>query len=120
MSDAVSTPEAIDSIMARMLSRSKLENASQQGEKPLFETPTIIARLRKKFGLGDQPAKRMALYQQLQNLEAVHGSIVLDVISEAVAESLGADKPDRYFCRAVKMKLQARGLGRGSSTSTDW
>jgi hypothetical protein len=72
------------------------------GSQPVF---SVVARLKRKFGLGDQPAKRLKLYQRLERLAALHGEVVLAVISEAVCSSAGKDKPGRYFCRAVCGRL---------------
>lgn len=76
----------------------------------------VVERLKRKFGLGDQPAKRLKLYQRLAKLAAVHGDVVLSAISEAVCQSVGKDKPGRYFCRAVCGRLADLGLSENGGT----
>lgn len=86
------------------------------GSPAAEEARTITARLRKKFGLGEQPEKRMRLYLRLEALEKVHGERIVQVISEAVAESITARFPDRYFCKAVAAKLKDAGLDKGTGS----
>ena len=80
--------------------------------------PTVAARLEKKFGLGDDPARRRRLYQQLEKLVERYNDEARALISEAVMESATARAPARYFCRAIKLKLRDAGLTGGSSA--DW
>jgi len=82
--------------------------------------PTVTARLRAKFGLGDQPAKRLALYAAIEALADIHGRDIMDLVSEAVAEAMTARRPDRYFCSAVKSKLKERGYTAATRGSADW
>lgn len=76
----------------------------------------VVDRLKRKFGLGDQPVKRLKLYQRLERLAALHGDVVLAAISEAVCQSVGKDKPGRYFCRAVCGRLVDLGLSENGGT----
>lgn len=74
---------------------------------------SVAARLQRKFGLGDQPKKRMMLFRRLESLVEKHGDLVVDLISEAVACSVGKDHPGRYFARAIVLKLNEKGLHTG-------
>jgi hypothetical protein len=66
----------------------------------------VIDRLRRKYGLGANPAKRMAFYQRVQEIVDKHGDPAYEAVSEAVAQSVGKLHPDRYFCKAVANKLK--------------
>lgn len=79
----------------------------------------VAERLVRKFGYGQAPAKRRELYRRLEALAALKGDEVLEVISEAVAEAVGARMPDRYFCRAVVVKLREHGYGLGAKPGGD-
>lgn len=70
----------------------------------------VVERLQRKFGLGDHPKKRLVLYRRLEELAAVHGDRVLALISEAVCQAVGKDKPGRYFCRSICAKLAEAGV----------
>lgn len=78
----------------------------------------VVERLKRRFGLGADPKKRLALYRRLERLHEVHGDLVLELISEAVAQAVAARAPGNYFCRAILAKLrEARlfaGVERGS------
>jgi hypothetical protein len=66
----------------------------------------IIDRLRRKYGLGANPSKRMAFYKRLQEIVDKHGDPAYQAISEAVAQAVGKLHPDRYFSKAVVNKLK--------------
>lgn len=85
-------------------------------------TMTVQQRLRRKFGLGQDPGRRQKLYDRVAALAAKHGDRVFTIISECVAESVGTRYPDRYFCKAVKLRLQEAGLSlvEGADTSAEW
>ncbi len=68
--------------------------------------PTIAERLEKRFGLGDIPARRRALYLRLQSLVMFHGEKVEVLIREAASMAAGKNNPGRYFAKAVVMKLR--------------
>lgn len=83
--------------------------------------PCVVERLQRKFGLGDQPKKRLVLYRRLERLAALHGELVLALISEAVCCAVGKDKPGRYFCRAICAKLAEAGITeKGSVGDAAW
>lgn len=106
--------------MARIRARSGVTKGAEIAEKQAEIVPTVEQRLRRKFGLGDQPAKRIALYKQLQAIVDRHGRDAEDVIGEAVAESVGTNHPDRYFCKSIKLKMRERGFSGAASTSAEW
>ena len=81
---------------------------------------SIVARLRKKFGLGDAPRKRMALYLRIEQLAGIFGDPVFDAVSECVAQSVGKEQPGRYFAKSIALKLTERGftLGKGNDDAS--
>ena len=85
------------------------------------ETPArgISFRLEMKFGLGQAPQKRRELYRRLESLHSKEGERVHQVISEAVAQAVGARDPGRYFCKCVVAKLREAGFGLGAATGGD-
>lgn len=88
--------------------------------EPIGIRSSITERLTKKFGLGESPLKRKALYQLLEKLHQEHGDEVIRIISEAVAQAVGAREPARYFCRAVKAKIAAAGLSIHAADDVMW
>lgn len=82
-----------DEVTARLLARAAARATDEH---------RIQARLAKRFGLGDKPASRQKLYKWLADLADQHGEPVLRAISIAVAQSVSAERPDRYFCATVK------------------
>jgi hypothetical protein len=119
--DLLDIPAQLQRIMALQKAKADAElrsAAAAAAAEPGRRMPTVQDRLVRKFGLGDVPSKRRKLYDRLAALVEQHDSLVLDIISEAVAESCGTRHPDRYFCRAVRAKLQHIGLDRAGSP--DW
>jgi len=80
---------------------------------------SVIGRLRRRFGLGDDPKRRMLLYQRLQVLVDRHGEPVLQLISEAAAGAVGknnkAGGEGRWFSKAICAKLAEAGITVGST-----
>jgi len=110
----------IDDIMRRVTVGPKMTTGAAAAEAAATPGRLVEQRLRRKFGLGDCPAKRIALYRQLEKIVEEHGEPAEVCISEAVAESINAHRPDRYFCAAVKRKLQDRGFTRSSTSEAQW
>lgn len=81
--------------------------------------PGIAARLWRKFGGGENPQKRRELYARLEMLAIGREDLVHQVITEAVAQAVGARDPGRYFTRAVTRKLIEAGLGLGPRPGGD-
>lgn len=86
---------------------------------PIKTGPRVAERLVRKFGYGQSPVKRKELYRRLEKLAEAKGEAVIDLISEAVAESVGARMPDRYFCRAIVLKLREHGFTLNGSSGGD-
>lgn len=88
-------PDAVgfEEVKARLLERAAARAT---------DTYRIQQRLERKFGLGDKPVSRRKLYKWLADLADEHGEPVLVAISTAVAQSIAARSPDRYFCSVVK------------------
>jgi hypothetical protein len=59
-----------------------------------------------QLGLGTNPAKRLALYRQLERLVEKHGDRAYQVIAESIAQAVDMDVPDRYFCKTVVAKFK--------------
>lgn len=72
---------------------------------PTINDVGLFERLRRKVGLGDDPKKRRAFFDRLVKLHQCAPELVESVIAEAWAQSVGARKRDRYFCKAVALKL---------------
>lgn len=108
--------------LSKSIGQSSGQFPQEPGSAPLNSDAaagfTIVQRLERKFGLGDQPGTRRRLYQRLQNLVDQHGEAAFRVIAETVAESGHARKPDRWFVRSVKLRLQEAGMW--LSSEVDW
>lgn len=97
----------------------RLQSRGSNGQ-PSAAAPSITERLKKKFGLGQFAIKRLKLYARLEQLAVKHPELVLQLISEAVASSVGARHPDRYFCVSIKQKLIEAGLGADGPGDSTW
>lgn len=83
-----------------------LRNAVEEVQaKPAVNDVSLVERLERRVGLGDQPAKRRALYVRLQKLRALQPELVEQLVAEAWAQSVSARRRDLYFCRAIAMKV---------------
>jgi len=83
------------------------ERVAKNGAPPAEK---VSVRLERKFKLGANPKQRRSLYQRLDLVVAHHGQEAIDVIGEVVADAVGKDKPDRWFCKAVLGRLRDRKL----------
>jgi hypothetical protein len=81
-----------------------------------FQGVSVSDRLKRKFGLGQKPDRRQALYFRLEALAHTHGDKVLVLISTAVAQAAGANDPGRYFSAAVVRMLREAGLAGGEAS----
>ena len=79
----------------------------------------IVERLIRKFGDGDKPALRRALFARLSAEAELRGEDVLRIISECVLASESATYKDRYFCAAVTRRMREAGYLKGGG-STQW
>jgi hypothetical protein len=70
---------------------------------------SLVQRLRSKYGLGNNPAKRMALYRKIERLVEQHGDRAYQVVAEANAQAHGLQYADRYFCKTVVCKFKELG-----------
>lgn len=120
MNYSSSTNGHTDEALERLLERSRSVEAGTAGSRPDLFPGTIVQRLKKKFGLGEQPDKRLALYEHLEKLHRRHPEEVERIISEAVVGATSANKPARYFCVAVKKKIVAAGLTLGDPSEATW
>ena len=73
----------------------------------------VVERLIRKFGDGDKPQLRRALFQRLSAEAELRGEDVLRIISECVLASESATYKDRYFCAAVTRRLREAGFLKG-------
>lgn len=69
----------------------------------------LVGRLRREFGLGDNPKARMRLYLLLAR-HAERSDVALKVIRETALEAKGKDKPGRWFARSVILRLVEAGV----------
>lgn len=67
---------------------------------------TIAARLEERFGLGEDPGKRRALYKRLQRLAEQRGKEAELWIYEAADKAGDARDPGRYFSAAIVRMLR--------------
>lgn len=67
---------------------------------------SIAERLEERFGLGDQPDKRRALYRRLQRLAESRGKEAELWIYEAADKASDARDPGRYFSAAIVRMLR--------------
>ena len=72
---------------------------------PSINDVGLFERLRRKVGLGDDPKKRRAFFDRLVKLHQTNPDLVESIIAEAWAQSVGARRRDRYFCKSVTQKL---------------
>jgi hypothetical protein len=84
------------------------------------ESKTVTERLKRKFGLGQQPAKRLKLYAQIEAVVKLHGEAAMTVVSECVAEAVNGRAPDRLFCFVVKRRLIERGFLSEGGGDASW
>ena len=111
---------AAQAVLERIQARTKAATNGTLAHRPDLQAPTICQRLEKKFGLGEQSSKRRALYRQLEQLHARFPDEVERIISEAVCQAAQADRPDRYFCVAVRRKIAAAGLTTADPSQAKW
>lgn len=78
---------------------------SRAAEPPRLDLG-LVERLKKRFGLGEDPKRRMVLYRRLETLFLTHGEIVWTLCAEAAAQATGTNNPGRYFCKAILGKLR--------------
>jgi adenosylmethionine-8-amino-7-oxononanoate aminotransferase len=119
-SDPTAAAASIDAAARSFLGRCQPSPTVPPPPRPGSICDTICQRLQRKFGLGDEPRKRMALYRQLEALARIHEEAILALISEAVCGAAQARYPDRYFCRAIRLKIAAAGLRLESDEAVSW
>src|SRR5262249_5587313 len=69
----------------------------------------LVSRLRSKYGLGANPAKRLAFYRKIERLVEKHGDRAYQVVAEANAQAHGLQYADRYFCKTVATMFKQLG-----------
>lgn len=80
---------------------------------------SVSKRLARRFGFGTDPKRREHFYEQLERLVDEHGNRVLAIISDCVWAAEKARSKDRYFCKAVKARLEENGF-EVNETNNDW
>lgn len=75
-----------------------------------MDRKTIIDRLLHRFGAGNDPKRRRALYERIATLVELHGDAAYRLLCEVAAESASATKPDRYFCTSIVRRFSERGI----------
>jgi hypothetical protein len=79
-----------------------------QGSEEDFAS--VAARLRAKFGLGDNQTLRNELYERLQRCCEDFGNAAYKIVCGAVRSSMSADHPDRYFAACVARRMREAGF----------
>jgi len=113
--------DPIPSMFQRLRDRAKAAEASGGVPKSLAESlvermdgpaegPSIVDRLARKFGWGQNRPKRMELYQRVQRCIERHGERAYQIVSEVVAESMGSKDRAKYFCYVVVRRLRENGF----------
>lgn len=72
---------------------------------------SVTERLTRRFGLGGDANRRRRFYAKLEHLVETHGDQVLTIISDCVWAAERARNRDRYFCKAVTLRLKEAGFG---------
>lgn len=70
----------------------------------------IADRLQKQFGLGDKAQLRRIFYERCQLAVDRFGDAAYSQIVQAAIDAKKATCPARFFCAAVKARLELRGL----------
>lgn len=67
-------------------------------------------KLMRRFGPGDKPMIRRALYERLGRIVEEYGDAALHVIATAAADAVGRRNNGRYFAFVVMRRLVDRGI----------
>lgn len=67
---------------------------------------TFMQRLQARWGLGDNPKKRMVLYAKINTAYIQNQDLLLALLAEAEMGAALADNPPHYFCKAMAGKLR--------------
>ncbi len=70
----------------------------------------IEGRLHRRFGYGDRPEVRKRFYRKLQQACDKYGAEAYEQLTEAARDAASAANPGRFFCAAVKSRLQVRDM----------
>ena len=73
-----------------------------------YNSEDIVQRLERRFGLGQNPTMRKALYHRLGALIEEKGDVAYYIVSETAADAAGMDNPERFFCKIVLLRLIER------------
>jgi len=76
---------------------------------PISEA-NLLERMKRRFGLGDDPQKRLKFYEQVVNIVSSRGQLALDLVNKAAAQAVSARQPGRYFASLVKILFAERGI----------
>lgn len=88
--------------------RTRISEIGQIERKPLRKLS--VALLTHRFGLGDKPAVRRALYRKIEACCARVGRPASKIVWSAIHRSGGKSNPGRWFCVVVIDELQSSGL----------
>lgn len=84
-----------------------LEDATRiSPREEIFPWHNLAARLHKKFGGGDAPATRRALFSKLERLCDQHGTPVYRHVKACASTALDKREPSHWFCRSVVCRLK--------------
>lgn len=87
-------------------------NGNEVGEELLKikERSELLAKLRKRFGSGQDRQKRDRLYEKVVGAILQHGVEAYRLVAGVAAEAASASHPDRYFCFVVLRRLAEHGF----------
>lgn len=119
---AARTFEATRRNLKEMLAENLAAEAKRNAEVPPKRAGaawSVAERLTRRFGLGSDPERRQRFYGKLERLVEEHGDQVLTIISDCVWAAEKARSKQRYFCKAVSLRLKENGFGL-EGPNNDW
>jgi hypothetical protein len=78
--------------------------------RKIAERSELLAKLRKRFGAGQDRQKRDRLYEKVVDAIGRHGVECYRLVAGVAAEAASASHPDRYFCFVVLRRLAEHGF----------
>lgn len=81
-----------------------------QDIRKIHERAELLAKLRKRFGSGQDREKRDRLYEKVVGAILQHGVECYRLVAGVAGEAASASHPDRYFCFVVLRRLAEHGF----------
>ena len=86
------------------------DEGSVQDFRKVAERSELLAKLRKRFGRGQDAQKRDRLYEKVVDAIGRHGVECYRLVAGVAGEANSASHPDRYFCFVVLRRLAEHGF----------